>query len=47
MSERDTLAKKAEAIKATYAEAQEALEKLQGDHEAKVCGLLVALAILR
>lgn len=36
ISERDTLAKKAEALKAAYSEAQEALEKLQESHEAKV-----------
>lgn len=36
VSERDTLAKKAEAIKTAYVEAQSVLEQLQSDHETKV-----------
>lgn len=35
-SERDALAKKAEAVKMASKEAQEAFENLQVDHEAKV-----------
>lgn len=35
-SERDALAKKAEAVKRAGKEAQEALEKLEGDQESKV-----------
>lgn len=35
-SERDALMKKAEAVKIASKEAQEALEKLQSDHETKV-----------
>ncbi|KAL6304841.1 RecF/RecN/SMC [Sparassis latifolia] len=38
-SERDMLAKKAEAAKAARADAQEALEKLQADHDAKTTEL--------
>lgn len=38
-SERDMLAKKAEAAKTASEEAQEALEKLRADHGAKVCVL--------
>lgn len=40
-SERDMLAKKAEAVKVAHREAQEALEKLQEDQEAKASSLLV------
>jgi len=42
-SERDALAKKAEAVKQAGKEAQEALEKLQADQEAKVNYLVSAL----
>ncbi|TDL26418.1 hypothetical protein BD410DRAFT_783474 [Rickenella mellea] len=40
VSERDTLAKKAEAVKNSLNEAQESLANLQGDHDAKTAELL-------
>lgn len=36
-SEKDALAKKAEAVKEASREASEALQKLTADHDAKVC----------